>query len=537
MFAATAVGLGSAASAAGKASGTVNVVVYPQGSWSENYNPFSPSQLWGTDGMIYEPLLQYIQLTGKAVPWLATSYHWSNGDKTLTMQLRSGVDWNNGTPFTSSDVVFTFDLLKKFPGLDTGAVWSFLSGVKAAGPHTVVFTLKSPDISGLYYIASVTPVPESVWSKIKNPVTYINPKPVATGPFMNKSFSPQEYILGRNPHYWQKGRPYVSALAFPAYTSNTSVDIALAKGQIDWAALFAPNIQKTYVAPDPKQHHYFFPQGAPVVVYLNNKDYPLNNPKVRQALSMAINRSQVSKIGEYGYEQPANALGIPPLQKSYVDPAVTKQAAALSTYNPSGAVAMLKKLGFHRNAQGVMMTPKGKPFTLGLNVVSSYTDWVQDTQQIASQLGKIGIKVTVHPLQYAAYYSDMQHGTFQASIGWSSSGPNPFYFFNFTMNPRFSAAIGQVASTNFDRFNSAVADRYLHTYNTTSNGAVQKAALGKVEQVWLQEMPAIPLVWGAYWNEYSTQNFVGWPTASNMYTDPGPNDMAAELTALRIHPK
>ena len=522
-------------SAPPKVGGILNVVVFPQGSWSENYNPFSASALWGTNGFIYEPLLQFIQLTGQTKPWLAQSYRWSQGDRVLTMNLRRGVKYTNGTPFTSADVVFTFNLMKKFPALDTGSVWTFLKSVKAEGAYTVVFTLTKPDISGLYYLGSVEPVPEGVWSKIKNPTTFANADPVATGPFMAKSFTPQEYVLGRNPHYWQTGKPYVNELAFPAYTSNTSVDLALAQGKVDWAALFAPNIQKTYVATNPAAHHYFFPQGAPVVLYINNKLYPFNNPAVRQALSMAINRQQVSKIGEYGYEKPANVLGIPPLQKSYVDSAVVKQANALSAYNPKKALAILKHLGFHKNAQGTLLTPKGKPFAFTMNVVSGYTDWVEDTQLMSSELGQLGIKVTVRPLQYGAYYSDMQHGTFDTSIGWSNSGPNPFYFFNFTMNPSFSAPIGGVASTNFDRFSSPAATRALNAYNSTANPAAEKAALYRVEKIWVDSVPALPLVWGAYWNEYSTQTFVGWPTPSNLYTDPGPNDASAVLTALNIH--
>jgi peptide/nickel transport system substrate-binding protein len=330
----------TAAANSGSSGGTVNVVVFPQGSWALNYNPFSASSLWGTNGFIYEPLLLFVQLTGQTEDWLATKYGWNSDGRVLTMQLRTGVKWSNGQPFTANDVVFTFNLLKKYPALDVNSVWSFLQSVRATGQHTVVFTLQKPDVSGLFYIGSVTPVPQSVWSKVKNPVTFANPHPIATGPFLNKTFSPQEYVLGRNPHYWQKGKPYVSALAFPAYTSNTSVDLALSQGKIDWAALFAPNIQKTYVATSPKYHHYFFPQGAPVVLYVNNQTYPFNLVGVRQALSMAIDRQQVSKVGEYGYEQAANVLGIPPLQKQFIDPTVLQKANALSAYDPQKALAI-----------------------------------------------------------------------------------------------------------------------------------------------------------------------------------------------------
>jgi peptide/nickel transport system substrate-binding protein len=87
-----------------------------------DFNPLVPTSTlvsWTAVGYIYEPLLQYDMLKpGTVYPWLATSATWSNHDKTLTFQLRRGVTWSDGVPFTSKDVVFTFDLLKKYPSLN-----------------------------------------------------------------------------------------------------------------------------------------------------------------------------------------------------------------------------------------------------------------------------------------------------------------------------------------------------------------------------------------------------------------------------------
>lgn len=513
---------------------TLNVVIYPQGSWSENFNPFSPNALGGTVGFLYEPLVQFINLSGKSVNWLARTYSWSSGNTVLTLKLRSGVKWSNGHPFTSKDVVFTLNLMKKYPGIDSNAVWSFLKSVSAPNPTTVVFTLDKPDVSAFYYLTSITPVPESAWSNVKNPVTFTNTHPVVTGPYVLGKFNPQDYTYQKNPHYWQAGKPKVDTLSFPAYTSNSSVDLALSKGLVDWAALFTPDIQKTYVSTNPSAHKYWFGQGDPVMLFLNNAVYPLSNATVRTALSYAINRNQVSSQGEYGYEKPATAIGIPPGQASYTDP--TALAKSPSSYNPGKAVQMLKALGFKKNASGQMLMPNGKPFQLSLLVVSSYSDWVQDVTVIASDLKKIGIDATVKPLQYSAYYSDLQNGKYSAAIGWSYGGPNPFYYFNFAMNSLYSAPIGKVASSNIERFQSAQADQYLADYNATTSAAAQKAALDKLQMLWAQQMPSIPLVWGAYWNEYNAGSFKGWPTPSNPYTDPGPNDAAQELTVLHLSP-
>ncbi len=529
----TSVGMASAPASAATTK-PVTIVVYPQGSWAENYNPFSPSALPGTAGAIYEPLVQFFMVSGKYQDWLISGFHWSNGNKTLTLNVRKGIKWSNGTPFTANDIMFTFDLMKKYPALDGNAVWQFLNSVSAPNSSTVVFDLKQPDVAAFYYLTSVLPVPQSVWSKIKNPVTYTNTSPVATGPFMLQRFSPQDYLLGKNPDYWRKGQPHVSALSFPAYTSNSSVELALSRGQVDWGSLFAPDIQKTYVATNPAHHNYWFAQGAPVMLFTNDAKYPFNMPQVRIALSYAINRSAVSQSGEYGYELPASALGIPPGQKSYINAAAQSQAP--TQYNPQKALAILKSAGFKKNAQGQLLMPNGKPFNMQMLVVAPYSDWVQDVTVMAGELQNIGINAQVKQLQFAAYYSDLQHGTFDTAIGWSFSGPNPYYFFNYAMNSAMTAPVGSVASTNFQRYKSKLADQYLKEYNSTSNPQVQAGLMNKLEQLWVKTMPSIPVVWGAFWNEYSTQNFTGWPTPQNPYTDPGPNDTALELTLLNIRP-
>ncbi len=526
-------GFGAVAGAA--ANRPVTIVVYPQGSWTENFNPFSPSALPGTAGYIYEPLVQFLMVSGKTINWLIKGYQWTQNDTVLTLHLRSGIHWTDGKPFTAQDVAFTFDLMKKYPALDTNAVWTFLSSVAAPNNSTVTFKLKKPDISAFYYLTSVTPVPESIWSRIKNPVTYSNPHPVGTGPFELSRFTHLDYLLTKNPHYWQPGKPHVTALSFPAYTSNSSVDLALSRGQIDWAALFSPDIQKTYVATNRANHKYWFAQGAPVILFTNDAKYPFTLPKVRVALSYAINRAQISTSGEYGYERPATALGIPPGQRSYVVPSA--EAKAPSQYNPQKALTILKSVGFKKNAQGHLLMPNGKPFAFDILVVAPYSDWVEDVTLMASQFQRLGINAQVKPLQYAAYYARLQHGNFSTAIGWSFSGPNPFYFFNFAMNSAYSAKLGQVASTNFQRYTSKQADQYLNAYNSTNNPTQQRAALTKIEALWVHQMPSIPLVWGAFWNEYNTQRFIGWPTPANPYTDPGPNDTAQELTLLNIRPR
>src|SRR5579862_2637676 len=103
-------------------------------TWTCQFNPFNPSVNITSIGFIYEPL-EFINIlqtnpdgTPKVTPWLATGTSWSNGFTTLTMTIRSGVKWSDGSPFTANDVVYTFNALKADPSLDLNALWSVDSG-------------------------------------------------------------------------------------------------------------------------------------------------------------------------------------------------------------------------------------------------------------------------------------------------------------------------------------------------------------------------------------------------------------------------
>src|SRR5690606_25538326 len=147
------------------------------------------------------------------VPWLAERYAWSGGYRRLRFELRRGVSWSDGEPFDASDVAFTFRLLREHPGLDLYGVWRFLRDVRADGPYAVEIELARPYVPGLYYLGQQPIVPEHVWAHVDDPLTFANPEPVATGPFVRvSSFQAQAYQIERNERYWQPGKPRARAL-------------------------------------------------------------------------------------------------------------------------------------------------------------------------------------------------------------------------------------------------------------------------------------------------------------------------------------
>src|SRR5262249_8183784 len=238
-FAATACGGNKSSSSGGNA---VTISNEQGTTWTCGFNPFNADVQPFSFGPIYEELTFVNGLkSGQTTNWLASSYAWSNGNKTLTFTMRPNVKWSDGKPLTAADVLFTFNLLKAHPALDLNAAWAVLKDVRQDGDK-VVFDFKTSAVPYFYYIASQTPiVAQHIWSKIQDPVTYKDTNPVGSGPFKMSSCSPQVIKYTKNPDYWQSGKPAIETVYYPAFTSNEPANQQLASGQAQWGSQFIPN--------------------------------------------------------------------------------------------------------------------------------------------------------------------------------------------------------------------------------------------------------------------------------------------------------
>jgi peptide/nickel transport system substrate-binding protein len=520
-----------------KMGGTVIIDNVSGSLWTCSFNPYGASTADLAAGIIYEPLLYINPLNNAQHPWLATGYAWSNGNKTLTFTIRSGVKWSDGRPLTAADVAFTFNLMKKFSGLDLQAVWTVLSGVRQQG-NRVVFTFKQPAVPFLYYIADQNFIlPQHIWSKIKNPVTYTDTHPVGSGPFTLQSCSPQDITYVRNAHYWQKGKPYISEVRYPSFLDNQPGNLFLAQGKANWGGQFIPNVKAYYLSRDTTNRHIWYPPGpADVLLYLNQTVYPLNIRAVRQAISYGIDRSKVSRLGVYGYLPPANQLGIiQPTWQSWYDKSVG--AAYGASYNPTKARALLKSAGFKLGSNGIF-SKNGKPLSLTIINNSGYTDWVAETALIRDSLRAIGIDVTVQNISGDDVTARSGAGHFQMLYFSPTGGPTPYYQFRQLLYGANSAPIGQTAASNYERYHSSYVDSLLNQYSRTANTAQQHAIIDKIEAVMVRDVPVIPVLQSVNWFQYDTSQIVGWPTPQNPYASPAPyNYPDWEVILLNVHQK
>jgi len=506
--------------------------------WTCGFSPFNPSADFLSVGPVYETLMFVDSLdNAKVTPWLATSYAWSDGNRVLTFTIRKGVDWTDGTPFTASDVVFTFNLIKKYPALDLNTVWSVLSSVAQKGSDQVVMTFKTAAVPYFYYIADqVAIVPEHIWSAVKNPVTYGDTKPVGTGPFTVSTCTPQNVSYTRNPHYWQPGLPKIDKIEYPAFTSNPPANTLLSTGGAQWGGQFIPNLKGEYLSKSP-DNHFWFPPVVNVSIFINQTVPLLNNVAVRKALAFAIDRSRVAEIGEYGYEPAANQAGIIlPTFQSWLDTSQLRNAGY--KYDTQEAISILEKAGFKRGSGGIFTSPQGKQLSFSIINQSAYTDWVAALQVVSQELAAVGIKLNVENLAGTDYSADLYDGTFQLAYGYEAGGPSPYYEFRQWLYGPASAPIGKPAATNWERYSSPATDNLINSYAKTTSTSTQQTILDQLQEVLLQDVPLIPVTEQVDWDEYSTAQFVGWPSAADPYAQPYAYVFPDwEQVLLRLHEK
>lgn len=525
--------------AKGKASpsrkGILTVSQEQHASWIRNFNPLlaPSSSRWPTRAGIYEPMLIYNTMKGEYAPWLATKYEWSEGNKRLSFTTRPSVKWSDGQPFTARDVVFTFELLKKHKALDLNGVWGFIEGVTAKDDATVDFTLSRAYVPGLVYIGQQPIVPEHKWKDVADPVTYTNEQPVATGPFTEvKVFQNQVYELGRNPNYWQEGKPFITGLRFPAYPGNDQANLALLNGEVDWAGNFVPDIDRAFVRRDPASHHYWFPLvGGTVMLYTNTTRKPTSDIRVRKALSMAIDREQIVKVAMYNYTRPSDATG---LNDAYERWRSAKAVAAGDwvKLNLDKAGALLDEAGYKMTPAGHRADADGTPLRFEINVVSGWSDWVRAAQIIAQNLKRVGAQASMKAYDFSAFFEKLQKGDFDLSMGWSAEEPTPYNFYRDMMGTETVRPIGELSARNWHRFGSPEADARLTAFALTSDEAEQRRLADDLQAFFVESAPSIPLFPNPSWGEYNTSRFTGFPSKESPYAKLSPNNAPEYLLVL-----
>ena len=532
-----ACGDGTTGSAA-NSDGVLNIGM-PNGPQTENHNPFLPSSASNSLGYrwaLYEPLVMFNQVKpaedGK--PWLATEWKWSDNYRKLELTIRDNVKWSDGQPLTGDDIAYTFTLLKNTKALNINAI---PYGDITADGNKVTVTFPSSQFVNQTDILTQTPmVPRHQWEKMADPATDTVKDPIGSGPYTLKTFTPQTTTLTVRKDYWQD-LPKVKELRYTSYNDNNAQTTALANGSSEWAFTFISNYKAVYVNKDPEHHKLWFPPVLGVHgLFINTQLKPFDNPVLRRAMNMVVNRKDVFTQAESGYFYPevTSVTGIPtPAGEPFIADAYKDKNFRVDV---EGAKQLLKSNGFTYQGD-TLIDPTGKPVKLTLSDPAGWSDYITTLEILKDNLSDLGIEATVDKANEDTWTSNVDTGQFEAVMHWTNNGATPYDMYESMMDGALYKPTGQSGvNGNWGRFQNTEATTALNQYANAADDTARKTALDELQKIYVEQAPVLVTGAANAGGEYSTLHWIGWPDENNQYAPAQPTQPNALDIILHLKP-
>ena len=451
---------------------------------------------------IYESLLEYDGPGLEPKPALAESWTVSPDRLTYTFKLRDGVKWHDGKPFTSEDVKFSIEKVV-LPFHSRGKTYfGEVKSIDTPDARTVVFTLSQPLPFFLKaFQAGETPImpkhgfteQEIAEGKIRQ--AKIMQEPIGTGPFRLKEWRRGSHmILERHPDYWKPGKPYLDQIVLRILPDGVARALAVEKGEVDLApqsGLPPAEIQRLSKLPNLVASEAGSEGLGPIMwLEVNLREKPLSDLKVRQAISMAIDREKLVDVIWYGNGKPARG----PIVSG--NPNHFDKSLPAYEYSPQKAARLLDEAGYPRGAGGVR-------FKLTQNYLPYGEEWVRQAEYIKQELGKIGVQVETQSIDMAGWLkriytdwdynftSNFTHNYVDPSIGVQRA----FVSESIKKGASFSNSMNY-ANPKVDALFKAAADM--------EDGPERKKVWAEIQKILHEELPVIFLVEIGYthiWNK------------------------------------
>lgn len=433
---------------------------------------------------------------------------------------------------TAADVEFTFNLLKEHPALNGDGVP--FDGVAVKGKQ-VVLTFEESQFVNQNKIIQTFIVPKHIWEKVENPETWPNRTPVGSGPYKLKTFTPQTTTLTATPTYWN-GDTKVKELRYTAYNDNSAATTALATGKMEWSFVFMPNHKQLFIDKDPKNHQLWFPSGLGIHgLWFNTTRKPFDNPALRKAMAMVVDRKAIHVQAQATlYPEITNPTGIPlPAGEPFLAP---EYEDATTKPDVAGAKRVLAEAGFKLSG-GVLKDPGGKPVTLTFTDPAGWNDYITGLAIIKDNIKEIGIEAKVKTQTAEAWGTDVANGNFDATLHWTNSGATPYDMYQNIMDGAIVQPIGKSSQAgNFGRFKNSEATAALKEYANATTDAARTKALNTLQKIFVEQAPMIPTAAAPIGAEFSTKNWIGWPSEANPYAPPQHTQRTALEIVLNLKP-
>lgn len=364
-------------------------------------------------------------LDGQIIPGQAQDWRFSNGGKTVTFTLKQGLEWSNGSPITADDFVFAWQrAVNPKTGNNTSFVFKTANvlnaeeiiagnkapselGIKALDPLTVEITLSKPTpyFMSLMSIKTFFPVPSQLVQEKGE--RWTRPENIATnGAYTLSEWVPNEYVkVERNPKYWDNGATVINGVTYLGLSSQNAELIRYQSGEIDMTNRVQLEYYQKLIQENPEQIKAQALLGSYVYSF-NTRQAPFDNVKVRQALSMAVNREiLVDKITGQG--EPEAYSVTPNNIPNYQAPTSEfKQLDANQRLNQ--AKQLLNEAGYDQN--------NPLTFTLTYNTSENHK---KIALAIASMWKPLGVKVELENMEWKAYVAAKSSGDYQLARSWA----------------------------------------------------------------------------------------------------------------------
>ncbi|MDE2575683.1 MAG: hypothetical protein KGL55_10280 [Rhodospirillales bacterium] len=416
------------------------------------------------DSNIYEGLTA-IDAGLHIVPALASSWTVSPDGLTYVFHLRAGAVFHNGRALTPQDVIANFARVRDpKTGSPFASRLQSVASMAPEGKNAVKIVLSSPSAPFLGQLAGIAIAAPEAFATLGR-------QPVGTGPFRFKQWIPDTSItLERNPAYWAKGLPRLAALNFAIVPEAATREAGISSGTYQ---LIPVADAATAAALKGKPHVRLLQTQdlAYSLIGLNAARPPFDNPLVREAVNMAIDRAQLVQAVYFGRGVPAGPLS----------PALTQWALPTSKFacykpDPAGAARKLHEAG---------ITGKLK---VTLNVLGSLPLVVDVAQVVQAQMNKAGFDVTLNVQEQGRFIADWRAKNFQGFVSLNGGGTDPDDYFGRTFQTG--------GATNVFQYSNPALDKLLTAARATTDTAARKQMYDQAQRILACRGPIVHLAYG-----------------------------------------
>lgn len=367
------------------------------------------------NGLVYDGLLRYDK-NYNLEPVLAESWDISDDNLTITFHIRQGIEWHDGEPFTSADVLFTYKMMID-PDTPTAYAEDFLQVAEAEAPDPWTFRVRYDEPYAPGLVTWGFPIhPKHLLEGKDITDSSMSRSPVGTGPYrFVKWTAGREIVLEANRDYFE-GPPNIHRVLYRIIPDQTTMFLELQSGSLDHMSLTPMQYARRTDTPAFKRRYQKFRYPASSYTYLGyNLRHPLfKDRRIRQAISYAINEEEIIQGVLHGLGRPANGPYKPGTWAH--NPNVQDYS-----YNPDKAAELLAEAGWHDTDNDGIIDSDGRPFSFTIITNQGNEQRIKTGEIIQRRLMEIGMEVELRVIEWATFLKEFVNpGKFDAIIlGWT----------------------------------------------------------------------------------------------------------------------